>query len=84
MQTKRDMKRKSETIEKIPTWALCYIINGDASGLEDEDIEMVDDFCSQFPGAIYCPKTEEGYFTTRPAFGLACDVVDTEIIIFEK
>ena len=21
-----------ETIEKIPTWALCYIINGDPTG----------------------------------------------------
>ena len=31
-----------ETIEKIPTWALCYIINGDPTGLSDEDIKMVD------------------------------------------
>ena len=30
-----------ETIEKIPTWALCYIINGDPTGLSDEDIKMV-------------------------------------------
>lgn len=29
-----------ETIEKIPTWALCYIINGDPTGLSDEDIKM--------------------------------------------
>ena len=84
------MKRKFETIEKIPTWALCYIINGDASGLEDEDVKMVDDFCSQFPGAIYCPIriNDDGdfdvYFSRYPAFGLACDVVDTEIIIFEE
>lgn len=33
-----------ETIEKIPTWALCYIINGDPTGLSDEDIKMVDGF----------------------------------------
>ena len=30
--------KRFETIEKIPTWALCYIINGDPTGLSDEDI----------------------------------------------
>ena len=24
--------KRFETIEKIPTWALCYIINGDPTG----------------------------------------------------
>ena len=28
----------NRSIEAIPTWALCYIINGDASGLTDEEI----------------------------------------------
>lgn len=36
--------KRFETIEKIPTWALCYIINGDPMGLSDEDIKMVDGF----------------------------------------
>lgn len=36
--------KRFETIEKIPTWALCYIINGDPTGLSDEDIKMVDGF----------------------------------------
>ena len=30
----------NRSIEAIPTWALCYIINGDASGLTDEEIRM--------------------------------------------
>jgi hypothetical protein len=33
----------NRSIEAIPTWALCYIINGDASGLTDEEIRMVDE-----------------------------------------
>ena len=33
----------NRSIEAIPTWALCYIINGDASGLTDEEISMVDE-----------------------------------------
>ena len=37
-----------ETIEKIPTWALCYIINGDPTGLSDEDIKMVDGFMQKW------------------------------------
>ena len=28
-------------IGAIPTWARCYSINGDASGLTDEEIRMV-------------------------------------------
>ena len=32
----------NRSIEAIPTWSLCYIINGDASGLTDEEIRMVD------------------------------------------
>lgn len=31
----------NRSIEAIPTWSLCYIINGDASGLTDEEIRMV-------------------------------------------
>ena len=30
------------TIECIPTWALCYLINSDPTGLTDEEIEMID------------------------------------------
>ena len=28
--------------EPIPTWALCYLINDDRSGLTDEEIAMID------------------------------------------
>lgn len=40
--------KRFETIEKIPTWALCYIINGDPTGLSDEDIKMVDGFMQKW------------------------------------
>ena len=29
-------------IEPIPTWALCYLINGDPTGLTDDEIAMID------------------------------------------
>ena len=28
--------------EPIPTWALCYLINGDSTGLTDDDLAIVD------------------------------------------
>lgn len=31
-----------KSIERIPTWSLGYIINGDAAGLNDDEIKMID------------------------------------------
>ena len=33
-----------KTTEKIPTWSLGYIINGDMTGLTDEEIRMIDEW----------------------------------------
>lgn len=35
------MKQLSKTTEAVPTWALNYMINGDATGLTDAEIAMV-------------------------------------------
>lgn len=71
---------KKVATEKIPAWALCYLMNGDTTGLEDDEIKMVDKFMANYPGATYV-LAEEGssYFTSCPAFGLACDVYDTNV-----
>lgn len=74
------------TTEKIPTWALCYLINGDASGLTDEDIAIADKWCEvNNVTAVCAPDTQEGecspYFTHCPAFGLSSDVVDCQVMI---
>ena len=74
------------TTEKIPTWALCYLINGDASGLTDEDIAIADKWCEvNNVTAVHTPDTQEGecspYFTHCPAFGLPSDVVDCQVMI---
>ena len=29
-------------IEAIPTWALCYLFNSDATGLTEEEIALID------------------------------------------
>ena len=70
------------TYENIPTWALSYLVNDDPSGLEDEDIELVDEWIKR-EGLGFCVDVsdEEPSFTYHPAFGLGADVVPAT---FEK
>ena len=81
----RDMNR---SIEAIPTWALCYIINGDASGLTDEEIRMVDEAMRKNNIEIVSPRYNEDmctepYFSHYPFFGLPTEVEDCDIIYHE-
>jgi hypothetical protein len=82
-----------ETIEtytaELPDYALSYIHNNDASGIDDADVKACDAYLKQYYDRaaelggyviIGCPD-DEGSFTHRPAFGLACTCVTTEIII---
>ncbi len=73
-------------VEKVPTWALCYIINGDATGLTEDDIAQIQDFFDSYRKGgmeiqIVSPhEGNEGYFTHVPAFGLPSEVVDCDIL----
>jgi len=77
--------------EKIPAYAVSYIINGDLSGLEKSDKKAIDNFMDFFynrakilKGHVVIDIGEgESYFSSRPAFGLACDVVDAKILIIK-
>lgn len=55
----------------IPDWSLCYLENGDASGLSDEEVEMVDDFVKKFPNGYVMNINWDDYneFDHYPAFG---------------
>ena len=71
--------------EKIPTWSLCYLINGDATGLTDDEIRMADKWMDDWQVQIVSPVTdEEGnaqpYFSYRPLFGLPAEVEDCDIL----
>lgn len=64
-------------IEKVPEWALCAIINGDCTGLNDDEIAMIENWLSGNQYGICVPiESEEAYFTSVPAFGLPCTVRD--------
>ena len=71
----------NKTTDKIPTWSLGYIINGDMTGLTDEEIRMIDEWQSKWNVQIVSPLTdEEGnaqpYFSPYPLFGLPAEVED--------
>lgn len=74
--------------EKIPTWALCYLINSDPSGLTDKEIAMVDRWCENNRISVVCTASgQEGeetepYFTHYTAFGLPSDVMDCNVIVY--
>jgi hypothetical protein len=99
--TKGALKVTSENIEtmkivthisaSVPTYALSYLVNGDASGLDGSDISVIDAWlaeCSEnllaaHPGATVDLVTRdgaEGSFTAFPAFGLACDCIPGAVV----
>lgn len=73
------------TTTPIPTWALCYLINSDPSGLTDEEIAMIDKWSVENNVMTVCTASEqEGecfpYFTHYPAFGLPTEVIDCNVM----
>lgn len=73
------------TKEAIPTWALCYLVNSDPTGLTDEETAMIDRWHATNNVIDVCtPSEQEGesspYFSRYPAFGLPAEVVDCHVI----
>ena len=78
----------NRSIEAIPTWALCYIINGDASGLTAEQIRMAAEATRKNTIDIVSPRHTEDictapYFSHYPFFRLPTEVEDCDIIYHE-
>lgn len=46
--TKHTASDMEKVVERIPGWALCYIVNGDRDSITDEEIQMVDDFYESY------------------------------------
>lgn len=77
---KEPKKPESTTVDRIPQWAVCYIVNADDSGLEPYDKKLVDDYVGGLERKglrLVCPiDGTESEFELYPAFGLACGTVD--------
>lgn len=85
------MKIKEQYEYQIPTYALCTLINGDESGLEDDDLHDLNVFLTRehYVTSWDVARDEETgepcepYFCKSPDFGLAGDVVDVIGYVFE-
>lgn len=59
----------------IPEWAINYFVNGEESGLSEDDLEEVRNFEMDY--RVEAPDDDaEPYFSNYPAFGLAGTVID--------
>ena len=71
---------KFTTVEKIPQWAVCYLVNADDSALETWDRALVDSYVARLERKglrLVCPVDgTESEFELHPAFGQACGTVD--------
>ena len=58
---------------RIPCYALSYLVNNDASGITDEDVNEIDSFIERENlNGCSIDVGEYNEFDTCPAFGLAC------------
>lgn len=71
------------TVEKVPTWAISYMVNGDPTGLEEDEIKEIDEWMRKYKVLVVDP-TGEPYFTHYPLFGKACEVYDCIILCNEE
>lgn len=49
----------NRTTEKIPTWSLAYIINGDATALTDDEVQTIDRWMKRWQVQDVSPLTDE-------------------------
>jgi hypothetical protein len=86
-----NMKIINHISARVPTYALSYLVNGDASGLEAAEqsaadtwlAECTENLLAAHPGATVELVTRdgaEGSFTSSPAFGLACDCIPGAVV----
>ena len=93
MGTKRHSKTASQQcryyeVDNIFEYMVDTYINGDASGLTDEEIRMVDEAMRKNNIEIVSPRYNEDmctepYFSRYPFFGLPTEVEDCDIIYHE-
>lgn len=76
----------------VPAWALPLLVNGNYSGLSDRDVVSADKWIQDFEKqarrvgarAEFVARGEDEYFTHHPAFGLACNCVEGEILFLVR
>lgn len=75
----RGTMRPPEGTEAIPTWSLCYLINGDKTGLTEGEIQMIEEAMKAHSILEVVTNSGQPYFTTCPLFGKPTDVEDCKV-----
>ena len=75
-------KEKVTKFENFPTWALCYLLYADDTGLTEEDKRNFNDWCNKEKVNVtnLFDASEETYFSPFPQFGLACICCDLTMV----
>ena len=70
-------------VENFPSYAICYCMYGDTSGLDDQDIKTIDDFLKEHNLGSLMEVVDGSYngFCSHPVFGLG---IDTYTVIFSR
>ena len=78
-----DQDRQISVYERtalVPDWALNTIVNGDISGLENDEMVMVEKFTGQYPNRILSPRDQSEGFLPFPEFGPGADCTKVDIV----
>jgi len=73
----------------IPSWALCSLINGDDSGLDEDDIQALDIFEKQaIENGIghwsYDTDEEPGFYRSNDIHNLGDNCLHVQYIVFNR
>lgn len=74
-------KKFNFEVTKVPDWAICYLVNGDPSGLTDDEFKLAKDFDSRYEVTSCGPDTE---LDTCPWTGLLSDLREVICLPREK
>lgn len=78
------MKRQrtaNRTVEKISTYCLNYLVNGEIEGLTRQEVGDIDLWWKECGVEVVSPITDhQPYFSLYPLFGEPCEVEDCVVI----
>ena len=67
---------------RLPDYSLSYIVNGDDSGIDEDDRANIDEYMTQFgTDPVIDVGDEEGSFDPNPEFGLPTNTVPATITV---
>lgn len=56
-------------VEKVPTYAMCYLVNDDSNGLTEQEVNDIDTLLREQAVELVCPPSDDEwqpYFSSFP------------------